>query len=126
MLAVLVMLGGGVLLSGQQVPLLNQADVQAVVDFCMSPTGEKLMQPPEPTIDRATFCGGVPLGPGLVLAGMVRNVQALDAHEVRLLAIEQAIVSLEAQIAALQTPVDYQPQIDAINATLASVKAAIP
>ena len=137
LLAVLVVLiasVGSMWLSGQQPPLLDQADVQALVDFCMSPTGEKILQPPESTIDRAIFCAGIPLGPGLVLAGMVRNVQMLDLtmlglnnHEARLVTIEAVIAQIQADIAVLQeqNPASLQPQIDAINTKLAGVATAL-
>ncbi|KKL20075.1 hypothetical protein LCGC14_2459060, partial [marine sediment metagenome] len=113
---------------------LDQSDVQAVMDFCMSPTGEKIMQPPESTIDRAIFCAGIPLGPGLVLAGMVRNVQMLDLtmlglnnHEARLVTIEAAIAQIQADIFILkaQSSATLQPQIDAINTKLANMAAAL-
>ncbi len=133
-LVVPLALVGGVWLHGQQPPLLDQADVQALVDFCMSPTGEKILQPPESTIDRAAFCAGIPLGPGLVLAGMVRNVQMLDLtmlglnnHETRLVTIEADITQIQADIAALQaqSSATLQPQIDGIKEKLANMALAL-
>jgi len=126
-LAVFLMLGGSVWLSGQQTPLLDQADVQAVIDFCMSPTGEKLMQPPEPGTDRALFCGGIAIGPALALAGMVRNTQVLESHEVRLALAETAIAQLQADVVALQaqSSATLQPQIDAINIKLANAATSL-
>ena len=128
-------------------PLLDQADVQALVDLCMSPTGKKLIQPPEPTIDRALFCAAIPLGPALYLAGAVRNMQVLDkvvTNQNTIIANQalftQQIAQIQADLGAVQAqlidntsrittleavPLALQSQIDAINVKLAAVVAAL-
>lgn len=65
------------LVEAQQPPLLEQVDVQTLIEFCMSPTGEKIMQPAEPGTDRAIFCAGLPFV-ALYLAVDVRNAEVRD------------------------------------------------
>ncbi len=136
LLAVLVVLTafvGSTSLSGQQPPLLDQVDVQNIIDFCMGPTGIKIMQPPDPAQDRALWCGGIAIGPAAALAGMVRNTQVLQlvaddvvqlkAQVAQLLldqtAMQIQIISNNARITALEVaPINFQAQIDALTAAL--------
>lgn len=122
-----------------QPPLLEQIDVQAIVDFCMNPTGDKLMQPAEPGTDRALFCAGVPFV-ALYMAAAVRNTQALDQLIVNQVKIMADIAQIQADLGAIQTqlisntarittleaaPLNLQGQIDALVANVARVKAAL-
>ncbi len=136
---VFLMLAGSAWLSGQQPPLLDQADVQVLVDFCMSPTGEKIMQPAKPGTDRAIFCAGLPFV-ALYAAADVRNTQALDQIIANQIQIQAQVVQIQADLGAIQTqlisnttrittleaaPTNFQTQIDAINIKLENMAVAL-
>jgi hypothetical protein len=53
------------------------------------------------------------------------TINLVSEHDVRLVAAEAEIVALKVLVAALQSPIDYQPQIDAINAKLLNVADAL-
>ncbi len=137
--AVVLVLVLGAQAQTPQPPLLEQIDVQAIIDFCMNPTGDKLMQSAEPGTDRALFCAGVPFV-ALYMAAGVRNTQALDQLIVNQVKIMADIVQIQADLGAIQTqlisnttrittleaaPLAFQSQIDAINVKLAAVVAAL-
>jgi septal ring factor EnvC (AmiA/AmiB activator) len=129
----------GLYAQAPQPPLFDQTDVQALIDFCMSPTGEKIMQPAEPGTDRAIFCAGLPFV-ALYAAADVRNTQALDQVIRNQIQIIADIVQIQADLGAIQTqlinndarittleeaPISFQSQIDAINAKLLNVANAL-
>ncbi len=120
-------------------PLLEQVDVQAIVDFCMNPTGDKILQSAEPGTDRALFCAGVPFV-ALYMAAGVRNSQILDQLIVNQIKVVADIAQIQADLGAIQTqlinntariaaleavPLAFQSQIDALVANVARVKAAL-
>ena len=120
-------------------PLFDQTDVQVIVDFCMTPTAEKFLQPSEPGTDRAIFCAITPFV-ALYAAADVRNTKALDqviANQVQIMAdivqiqadlgaIQTQLINNSARITALEVaPSSFQAQIDALNAKVAGVRTAL-
>lgn len=61
----------------------------------------------------------------LQAAKLEASIILANNNDVRLAAAEAEIVALKVLVAALQSPIDYQPQIDAINTKLAGVATAL-